>query len=88
MPNVNNKGVNVPVWLLSIIVGVALTVIGALYSQQTSINKETVETLYKIQKEMTVNSINNTYILQRLDKNEAKDEQQDKDIIELKQAVK
>lgn len=90
MPNVSDKGVNVPVWLASGILGFMITAFGWFYSsantakeKQEASTAQIMVTLYEIKRDISLSTLNYNYLLDRVKALEAENKQQQAEINQL-----
>lgn len=83
MPDINDKGVSIPIWMASIIFGVALSLMGWIYNQQAIVNTGILDALIIIKTDIRLNSLEKQYLIERLEKLESDNADQEKRLNKL-----
>lgn len=70
MPDINDKGVHVPIWAATLIVSSVFAVLGWLFVTQLAVTNQILTKLTKIEVDLNSSNIYQSYIIKRLDEYE------------------
>lgn len=92
MPNIHEKGVHVPTWMASIVFGLVCTLLGWMFTKQSTINEVVLDRLTELRVQQSLELKDKIYIERRVEKLEGENtllkdenERQDREIEKLKQ---
>lgn len=83
MPNINNKGVSIPIWLAGIIITVLVGYVGAAFNQQATTNEKMLEALNDLKSSIKLSEREYKYLNNEIEEGKKDKEKQENEIKEL-----